>query len=406
MNFEYNDRNNTWQQSERVTGFRRCFNANRIMLSITTVAVTVFICLVAFFLFGGNNAAVINEDVKTLRLANIIYRHGARNPTRSYTADPYKNYEWPGGLGALTNLGKQQLYNLGVTMRKRYSGYLPDDYDDNDIYIKSSAKSRTLMSAYTFLAGLYPPTPKQTWNSNIAWQPIPVNSLPRELDPMLAMKKPCSEYDKHFKAMQESSEYQKLNDSLRDIYGNMSLYTKDSINSIRIVEDLYTSLIIQKQNDLKLPEWTDTLDHDRLKKIAAFSLSQITYDDFMIRMKGGPLLLDILQNMKNKRSHELKPNRKLFVYSAHDLTLVNILKALSFKEEILPDYGATLVVELHKLPEMVDFEVKLLFYNNTYMAEPHRLEMPTCKSPCMLSMFEEVSQKYIPVDWEKECGNS
>lgn len=81
-------------------------------------------------------------------------------------------------------MGKQQLYNLGITIRKRYSGYLPDDYDDNDIYIKSSDKSRTLMSAYTFLVGLYPPTPKQTWNSNIPWQPIPVHSLPRELDPV------------------------------------------------------------------------------------------------------------------------------------------------------------------------------------------------------------------------------
>lgn len=112
---------------------------------------------------------------------------------------------------------------------------------------------------------------------------------------MLAMKKPCLEYDKHFKTMQESPEYQKLNDSIRDIYGNMSFYTKDNINSIRLVEDLYTSLIIQKQNDLKLPEWTDTLDHERLTKLAAFSLSQITYDDFMIRMKGGKLLIYFLE---------------------------------------------------------------------------------------------------------------
>lgn len=67
-------------------------------------------------------------------------------------------------------------------MRRRYNGYLPNDYSDDDVYMKSSDKSRTLMSAYLFLAGLYPPTSDQTWNHEIAWQPIPARSLPRELD--------------------------------------------------------------------------------------------------------------------------------------------------------------------------------------------------------------------------------
>lgn len=77
--------------------------------------------------------------------------------------------------------------------------------------------------------------------------------------------------------------------------------------------------------------------------------------------------------MKNKRSDELKPDTKLFVYSAHDLTLVNILKALSFKEEFLPDYGATLIVELHNVPETVDFEVKVS--NNISLFHYHSMAM-------------------------------
>lgn len=39
-----------------------------------------------------------------------------------------------------------------------------------------------MMSAYTFLAGLYPPTERQMWHPDIPWQPIPVHSLPREMD--------------------------------------------------------------------------------------------------------------------------------------------------------------------------------------------------------------------------------
>lgn len=49
---------------------------------------------------------------------------------------------------------------------------------------------------------------------------------------------------------------------------------------------------------------------------------------------------------------------------------------------------------------------QLFYFNNTIVNEPHRLDVPNCKSPCTLLNFEEVTKKYIPLDWEKECKNS
>lgn len=78
--------------------------------------------------------------------------------------------------------GKLQLYELGKKYRAYYANFIPEEYFEKDVYIKSSDKSRCMMSAYTFLAGLFPPTERQLWHPEILWQPIPVHSLPRQLD--------------------------------------------------------------------------------------------------------------------------------------------------------------------------------------------------------------------------------
>lgn len=89
----------------------------------------------------------------------------------------------------------QQEYDLGQYFRKRYKSLLPVDlYPNKIVYVQSTDRERTLMSAASVLAGLFPPTHNQLWNENIAWQPIPIHTMPISTDYILAAKKHCDRY--------------------------------------------------------------------------------------------------------------------------------------------------------------------------------------------------------------------
>lgn len=62
---------------------------------------------------------------------------------------------------------------------------LPEAYSPQDIYVRSTDVDRTLMSAASNLAGLYPPEGDQKWNRNIDWQPIPIHTVPEKMDEVL-----------------------------------------------------------------------------------------------------------------------------------------------------------------------------------------------------------------------------
>lgn len=52
-------------------------------------------------------------------------------------------------------------------------------------------------------------------------------------------------------------------------------------------------------------------------------------------------------------------DRTLYVYSGHDVTVVSLWRALGFVDLLAPDYGASIVLELHEDIEQESFFVKV-----------------------------------------------
>ncbi|GFR82521.1 lysosomal acid phosphatase [Elysia marginata] len=60
----------------------------------------------------------------SLRLVAVVFRHGDRSPVEIYPKDNNQEDKWPMGLGWLTNIGKQQQFELGQFVRQRYDGFI------------------------------------------------------------------------------------------------------------------------------------------------------------------------------------------------------------------------------------------------------------------------------------------
>uniref|UniRef100_A0A9J7YEL1 Acid phosphatase 6, lysophosphatidic n=1 Tax=Cyprinus carpio carpio TaxID=630221 RepID=A0A9J7YEL1_CYPCA len=132
-----------------------------------------------------------------LKLIQVLFRHGARTPLKSIpdvleaqwvpelleapahteidymvtdlqggprppapVEDSYRSKILTGGTypGQLTTLGMQQLYDLGVRLRKKYiqeEPFLTPSFNPKEVYIRSTNIVRTIESAKCLVAGLF-----------------------------------------------------------------------------------------------------------------------------------------------------------------------------------------------------------------------------------------------------------
>ena len=112
----------------------------------------------------------IASPKETIIFAFQVHRHGARAPYDGVKdgIDIYKE-NWT-QIAELSEIGKRQLYLLGVKARKRYINQynlLSEKYNPQEIYIKSTDSNRTIESIYSFLQGLYPPGSGPLLNNKI-----------------------------------------------------------------------------------------------------------------------------------------------------------------------------------------------------------------------------------------------
>ncbi|XP_072158964.1 testicular acid phosphatase homolog isoform X2 [Bemisia tabaci] len=307
----------------------------------------IFSVCVGFALFKRSHKAE-----PSLRFVSIIFRHGERAPDKPLPPGLHEDaIFWPEGLGALLQRGKENMFELGRSLRYRYDGFLSSKYIPAGIAVISSDVDRCIMSAQLLLAGLYPPEGIQKWNPDLPWQPVPVHSLPPECDKLIKVTSHCP--------------------------------------------------LLMEERRKRL---------QRLKEIVEENEEFLSY----LSQKTGVvitrnLIKDVLSKMKQKTDSEAKFSRRLNVYSGHDFTLISFWQNANISQEITdqPLNGAALLIELHEINGK--YRVKILYKKHPKDEDLLVLKTVACQnySPeddmCDFDTFSSALQSSIFTDFDAAC---
>ncbi|EPB70704.1 hypothetical protein ANCCEY_10205 [Ancylostoma ceylanicum] len=367
-----------------------------------------------------------------LLMVQVVWRHGDRAPVMAYPTDEHQEDTWPNGWGELTALGMRQQYALGRVLHKRYINsskpLLSKRYNSKQIYVRSTDVNRTLISAYANIAGMfYEGEPGKDYpahgNWPHGWTPIPVHTMPLAEDHAGNIFAPCPRADQLDEELRNSEEFRKLEQENKEFLEFLSEKTGMNVTlpEIYLIHDVHH---IEMIYGLSQPAWLTSVVSHKLRNLTQIA-NEYTYGigqpyvPELIRLRGGPMLrsiMDLMNQKLNCLSGDASDfdclwmnNLKYYAYSAHDTTIAALLTTFGDEQEVIrggmPKYTASVAVELWMLEEGP--AVRILFhgaFHHNYHTITHLTKgCPPDNEFCPLSMFEQRSLQFIPVNIKKEC---
>lgn len=335
-----------------------------------------------FFLLG---LAMPVFAAEKLVFAVDLIRHGDRTPVAEISRAPFG---WKEGLGALTAEGMQQEYQLGVSLRKKYVNQyhlLPADYQAETIYVRSTDMNRTLMSATSFLLGLYPLGSGATLANSkqfalpAGFQPIPIHTVAIKQDKLLAVK-PSKNI---FSIISRYIFTQRTSSLFKDKIPALNKATGMQINTLHELSDLADNLYIRKVHHISLPAGIKQNEANEIMALAEKSILATFKRKEMTYPMGHEFLLTVANYMRDI-VHANSP-LKYILFSGHDSSIMAVMNTLGSPVNKIPGYASDLNFSLWQDGDK--YYVKVMLNNQAVM-------VPGCnKNICSIEQFYSIAKK-------------
>lgn len=151
----------------------------------------------------------------------------------------------------------------------------------------------------------------------------------------------------------------------------------------------------QIQMDPSPPTWAVDVHNKVLRKYLDRLFEVFHGTKEMVKIRGGPLLTEIVNNMVAVQEGSAE-GRNILIYSAHDITLLSLAYALGVEAQIpkQPFYSDTFMVDL-----LENGEVQVV-YMNTGGAEPTYtvMDVPGCGTSAKLISFRDAVSDMLDED--------
>ncbi|VDM31418.1 unnamed protein product, partial [Hydatigera taeniaeformis] len=288
----------------------------------------------------------------------------------------YKSIHLPGGeaIGMLTTAGQRDLYNLGGRLRKDYVGaesILSDPPKLSEIEARSTRVGRNIKSLRALVAGLTKGQVNGELFFAFEWlylqcEPLPfsmhivafsgtlvVSSMAFENEVLFPNPKTFTNtpFDEGTEELRNDSSLSALKEKIKEALKVDRLVDELNTDGMKYTEDCQVyyvrdDYIARKHNGFPIPEALEALqpemDHYASVELLSELLGKRENWIENLPVNIGPILYIILSKM-----HKYARIPPLQLFAVHDSTILPMLLALEYSEEIWPPFGADITFELY-----------------------------------------------------------
>lgn len=164
---------------------------------------------------------------------------------------------------------------------------------------------------------------------------------------------------------------------------------KTPLNDFKTISLFADDLKVLIDVEAKVPNWAVDAYYKIFQKYLKVTFNRFHANENMIKIRGGPLVTEIVNNMAAKADNSTEA-KEFLIYSAHDVTIHSLAHALGVHGQIpsIVSYADAITVDLIDKGER-ELVVQVVYLDNSG-AFPRKipLNVPGCGQSCPLSVFK------------------
>ncbi|XP_032320336.1 lysophosphatidic acid phosphatase type 6 isoform X1 [Camelus ferus] len=378
---------------------------------------------------GADDRSPVDPSLLELKMVQVVFRHGARSPLKplpqeeqqvewkpqllevppqtqfDYTVTSlagglkphspfdaqYRETTLKGGVfaGQLTQVGMQQMFALGERLRKSYVEdvpFLSPTFHPLEVFIRSSNIYRNLESTRCLLAGLF-----QRQKEG----PIVIHTDEASSEVLYPNYQNCWNLQERTRGRRQAACLQPgISEDLKKVKEEMGIAGSNGVDFLILLDNMAAEQEHGLPSCPTLKRFAQMIEQ-RAVDTALYVLQG--EDRESLQMAVGPFLHILESNLLSAVDPATLPGktRKLYLYAAHDVTLMPLLLALGIFDHKWPPFAGDLTMELHQHQESRAWFVRLYYQGKEQVPRgcPDRL-CPLDKFLNTVSVYTLSPEKY------------